>query len=61
MSTVRVQTAPHLSSHSEGEAGKGDRSDYLPAHQMTEINYKSRHLAVVIKAKRALGQMRPDR
>ena len=35
MSTVHVQAAPHLSSHSDDEAGKGDRSDYLPAHQMT--------------------------
>ena len=41
MSTVRVQTAPHLSSHSEGEAGKGDRSDYLPAHQMTRYKLQS--------------------
>jgi len=32
MSTVHIQ---YLSSHSDGEAGKGDRSDYLPAHQMT--------------------------
>jgi len=35
MSTAHVQTAPHLSSHSDDEAGKGDRSDYLPAHQIT--------------------------
>ena len=35
MSTVHVQAAPHLSSHSDDEASKGDRSDYLPAHQMT--------------------------
>jgi len=35
MSTVHVQAAPHLSSHSDDEAGKGDRSDYIPTHQMT--------------------------